>query len=49
MELPLTLEHYADTLPPTSLEIYSKHLKVNQIKDFEHVVKARDKNFLFNS
>ena len=38
-DLPFTLPKYVDNLPPTTLESNARTLKVNQIKDFENVVK----------
>ena len=38
-DLPLTLPRYLDDLAPTTLENNSRILKVNQIKDFDHVVR----------
>ena len=38
-DLPFTLPKYVDNLPPTTFESNARTLKVNQIKDFENVVK----------
>ena len=38
-DLPFTLPKYVDNLPPTTFESKSRTLKVNQIKDFENLVK----------
>jgi len=40
-DLPFTLPKYVDNLPPTTFESNARTLKINQIKDFENVVKLR--------
>ena len=46
-DLPFTLPKYVDNLPPTTFESNARTLKVNQIKDFENVVKESVYEFDF--
>ena len=46
-DLPFTLPKYVDNLPPTTFESNARTLKINQIKDFENVVKESVYEFAF--